>query len=323
MSYGLTHWKVTMLAPYTRKIYHTDHLRIEDGLQAQYDFSQYDMVIFIMPDHSKNLDAQGNRIWVKNGFGGLGIRPYAYLPASWLDGQGNTLAERLNTVAPSSGMAHEALHVYGNYTLNDYPGVADLHGAVLHGYDAHDLGFAPQWLDWQQKYIRSQVAEDKTTVMGITTTRKIAAPSTFVGLFNVLHAGLGVQQLWSYTKPISRIKNRGSPACLEAADTNRIAATSCNSSSSQRWSLKHVQNGAYHLVSEATQTCAEFSQGQLRHKPCSDLLAQRFLIKGASSAGSSIRTLSGECLALSPLSGGGIVGEACNANQTTQLWSFD
>lgn len=327
MSYGLTRWKLKVLAPVTQKIYFTDHLRLEDNIQFSDDLSKYDMVIFIMPDRTRG-DAQGQRHAIKSGFGGLGVRPNAYLPASWLDGPGKSLSERLNSLVASSGMAHEALHVYGGYTRNDYPGVSDLHGSVFHGYEMHDMGFSPEWLNWQEKYIRSQVAEDRSTGLGIVSAQKPEAPSVYVGLFNIMHSGLGVEQLWSYRKPISNIKNLGLPLCLDLnPGRSAMIAANCNSNSSQRWSLRHAQNGAYSLVNDSSQNCIEFNQGQPLQQTCSYSLSQRFLLDPQPKDSVQIKTLTGECLALPPAGGNATAGtirlETCNPTQTQQLWKLN
>lgn len=328
MSYGLTQWKVTMLAPVTQKVYYSDRLVLGNNIQFSDDLSKYDMVIFIMPDRTA-LDAEGNRRLLASGFGGLGVRPNAYLPASWLDGQGKTLSERLASVVASSGMAHESLHVYTGYSNSDYPGVGNLHGADLHGYTTHEQGLVPEWFDWQQKYIRSQVAEDSSVELDLGREQKPAEPSVFVGLFNVMHYGLGVEQLWSYRKPISRIANLQQKLCLDldagsSANGNRVLAASCSSNSQQRWSFRHAQNGAYSLVNENTQQCVELYQGRFVQQACSYALSQRFLLDNLSSGGFAIKTLAGQCLALPAASTPGEIAlESCNTAQLRQSWRFN
>ncbi|HWV15864.1 MAG TPA: RICIN domain-containing protein [Cellvibrio sp.] len=322
MSYGLMKWKLQMLAPITQKVYMTDHLRLEDNIQFSDDLGKYDMVIYIMPDRTLNRDSLGRRIPVISAFGGAGGRPVTFMPASWLDAPGQTLAERLQNLTASSGMGHEALHVYGGYAQNDYQGVENLHGALAHSYGENDRGFIPAWLSWQQHFVRSQVAEDQTTDLYITPAQKPARPALYVGLFNTLHAGLGAEQLWSYSKPVSRIENLGDARCLdlqqiEGTDRIQIRGVACNTQNSQRWSLKHVQNGAYHMVNESSQKCAELSEGQILQKACSSALPQRFLIKH-SSGSFSITTLANQCLALN--GNGSLALTSCDPLATSQQW---
>jgi Cellobiohydrolase A (1,4-beta-cellobiosidase A) len=328
LSYGLMKWDVTVLPAVTQRVYHTDSFRWSTAM-INADLSQYDMVIHLIANRTTNVDGNGVRMQVVNNIGGLGERPYTYMPQSWLNAEGNTLAERLQNVQPSSGMLHESLHTYDNYRLNDYNGVEQVHGAETHGYSQQDCGFPSEWLCWYRGYIRSQIGENTSILSRIHSQEKITGQNvaTYIGNFNVMRGGRSAEQLWSYKKPVSRIRNNGTQSCLsvaagEVVDGAEILPSSCNNDLHQQWSLHVVQNsGAYHVVNQNSRKCADVAFGGLLQQTCAAHLAQRFILGSSDNGRFPIKTLSGQCLAQSV--NNELVLENCSETAPNQRWYFD
>lgn len=332
MSYGLMKWEVTMLPPVNVPVYHPYDVNIGHEFRwneamINADLSQYDLVVHIIPTRTGQVDAQGNRLFVTSTHGGYAGRPHAYMPQDWLDGEGTDLATRLANVKPSPGMLHESLHGYDNYRLNEYNGIDQLHGAEVHGYGINACGLPSEWVCWYTRYIRAQVGENQFHQFGVHAPYPLppAQASTFVGIFNLMREGRGAEQYWSFSKPVSPIRNVGTQSCMDlagenTADNTPIVAWDCHGGVNQLWSFKHVQNGVYHLVSEHSQKCAEFADGSLLQKTCGVSLSQRYLLQTGSNGTVTIKTLGGQCLAFS--SSEDFVLETCSANQPRQNWQF-
>lgn len=323
MSYGLMKWNITVLPPITQKVYRPfNHDILIDLVDFGRDMSQYDLVIHIKP----NFTEMGTRVTHDVGGGGAG--PFnAFIPSDWLTAHGNNLAERLNNLIPHPGLLHESLHNIDQYRFNEYNGIEQLHGAEEHGFANNDCGISADWVCWYMNYIRSQIGENTTTRNGIPTTQKISSTnaSLFVGVFNVMRYGKNAQQLWSYSKPISRLQNISSSACSDLSNTQEgslIIATSCSTNANQQWSFQHTQNGAYMLVNQNTHQCAEFTQGEFRQKSCNFTLNQRFIIQNINSSSFQIKTLNGVCLGIN-IANNSFIADACNANQLNQQWQFN
>lgn len=328
LSYGLMKWDVTLLPTVTERVYRTDSLHWNTAM-INADLSVYDMVIHVMPDRTLAVNNNGQRIPVIDGIGGAANRPYAYMPQSWLTAEGATLAERLQNVLPSTGMLHESLHTYDNYRLNDYNGVEQLHGAGVHGYTIKDCGLPSDWLCWYRGYIRSQIGENASILSGVESPVKISGEDVtqYVGVFHVMRGGRSAEQLWSYNKPFSRIRNNNSQSCLdvawsETADGAAILPWSCHGDMNQQWSLREVQNsGAYHLVNQNSGKCADISSGSMLQQACGVRLAQRFILGSSSNSGFQIKSLSGQCLTHS--SNNSLAMENCSESAPRQRWQFD
>lgn len=332
MSYGLMKWDVTVLPPVNVPVYHPYDVNIGHEFRwntamINEDLSQYDLVVHLIPTRTGEVDAQGNRIFVTSTHGAYAGRPHAYMPQDWLDGEGTDLATRLQNVKPSSGMLHESLHGYDNYRLNEYNGIDQLHGAEVHGYGVNACGLPSEWICWYTNYIRSQIGENQSNQFGVHAPNPVppAQVSTYVGVFNLMREGRGAEQYWSYSKPVSQLRNIGTQSCVDVAggdtaDNTPIIAWNCQSGTNQLWSFKHIQNGAYQLVSENSQKCAEFVDGSLLQKTCGVSLAQRYVLQTATDGSFAIKTLGGQCLAFS--SGDDFVLETCSANQPRQSWQF-
>jgi len=327
ISYGQTSWEITMLQPVTERLYLTNRL-LWDEAQHGTDLSGYDIIIMVIANRVAGSNNDQRHII---GLGGAASGRVTWLPQSWLDGNGSTLTDRLANVKPSPGMLHESLHVYDFYTRSDYNGVAFLHGGEEHGYVFNDCDLPSEWVCWYQNYARSQVAEDTTTTHEITATTKptTATTSHYVGVFNLLHSGIGARQLWSYSKPTSRIENIAHAACIDVSngsliDNAGVIGGTCNSDNSQRWTLKHIQNGTYQLLNENSQRCAEVVNGQLLQIKCRDnnTNTQRFVMTNGSNGEFNLKTLSGQCLTL-PAFSATITAETCNSGQFNQLWKMN
>lgn len=327
LSYGLMKWDVTVLPTVTQKVYHTDYFRWSTAMITG-EIASYDMVIHLIPNRTMITNGNGHRVTVVNDIGGLGERPYAYMPQSWLNAEGNTLAQRLQNVLPSTGMLHESLHTYDNYRLNDYNGVRQVHGAETHGYGMQDCGLPSEWLCWYRGYIRSQIGEDTSIINGLNSVVKLAGSDvTYVGVFNLMRGGRSAEQLWSFRKPVSRIRNNSTGSCLDVAwgnteDGTEILPWSCHTDPNQQWALHEVQNsGAYHLVNQNSGKCAEFTTEGLQQETCGARLAQRFILGSANNGAFQLKDLSGECLTQSL--GDEMIMENCSESSSPQFWYFD
>lgn len=325
ISYGQTSWQVTVLAPVTERVYLTDHLRWHES-QHSADLSSYDLIVIVIANQTAP-NANNQRSYI--GLGGAASGRLSWMPQTWLDSSsGTTLTQRLANVKPSPGMIHEAFHNYDGYTRNDYTGIASLHGGEEHAYGSNDCGLPSEWVCWYRDYGRAQVAEDITTAHEVNAVIKpVPTVSQFVGIFNVLHSGLGIEQQWSFSKPTSRIHNSAYANCIEVngastQDNAGIIGGACNQTNNQRWSLQHIHNGAYHLVNENSQKCGEIVAGQLLQKTCSTALAQRFLIEPASATEFTIKSLGDQCLTLPSFNATAALN-ICNPGQFSQLWSMD
>src|SRR5690606_2899045 len=209
-----------------------------------------------------------------------------------------------------------------------YNGVEQVHGADSHGYTVQDYGLPSEWLCWYRGYVRSQIGENESVLNRVATSTKISGQDvvTYVGAFNMMRGGRSAKQLWSYSKPVSPIRNVGTQNCLDVAgaDTSdgvEILSWGCHNDVNQLWSFRHVQNGTYHLVSENSQKCAEFSAGQMLQKTCSTSLAQRYVLTFSADGSFDIRTLAGQCLAFS--ASGDFLLETCDDDQFNQRWLFN
>ena len=328
LSYGLMKWDVTVLPAVTQRVYHTDHFRWSPGMISE-NLALYDMVIHVIANRTLAVDSNGNRIQVVNNIGGLADRPNAYMPQSWLNAEGNSLSERLQNVLPSSGMLHESLHTYDNYRLNDYNGVEQLHGPEEHGYSVQDCGFPSEWLCWYRGYIRSQIGENTTTLNGVGTSVKLTGQNvaTYVGVFNVMRGGRTAEQLWTYRKPASRIRNNDTQSCVDVASADTEAGAevlpwSCHNGENQLWALHEIQNsGAYHLVNQNSGKCADFFTGDLSQQVCAAHPSQRFILGALNNGAFPIKSLSGECMTHS--SSDELILESCSESATRQYWRFD
>lgn len=333
MSYGLMKWDITVLPAVTQPVYHP----YDEGIGHEFrwnpsmvnaDLSQYDMVVHLIPTRTGEVDANGNRVFVTHTHGAYAGRPDAFMPQDWLDGEGTDLATRLQNVKPSSGMLHESLHTYDNYRLNEYNGVDQLHGAEVHGFGQNACGLPNEWICWYTNYIRSQIGENQSTQYGLHATNPVSPSqaSMYVGVFNVMRGGRSAEQLWSYSKPISRLQNAGTQNCLDVAwadtaDGAQILPWGCHSGANQQWSFRHVQNGVFHLVSENSQKCAELGISGLSQQTCSTTPVQRYILQSVTAAQFQIKTLGGECLAVSTTDQ--VVAEVCSDNAVRQRWQFN
>lgn len=328
LSYGLMKWDVTLLPAVTERVYRTDHLRWSPAM-INANLSVYDMVIHVMPDRTLAVNNNGHRIQVVDGIGGAAGRPDAYMPQSWLNAEGATLAERLQNVLPSTGMLHESLHTYDNYRLNDYNGVEQLHGAGVHGYGSQDCGLPSDWLCWYRGYIRSQIGENASILSGVNSPVKISGEDVtqYVGVFNVMRGGRSAEQLWSYRKPVSRIRNNSTQSCLDvaSADTEagaEVLSWSCHSDENQLWALHEIQNsGVYHLVNQNSGKCADFFTGDLSQQVCAAHPSQRFILGAADNGAFPIKNLAGQCMTQS--SSDQLILESCSESAARQYWRFD
>lgn len=326
LSYGLMKWNVTILPAVTQRVYHTDYFRWSTAM-INADLSQYDMVIHLIANRTTNADGNGIRAQVVNNINGLGERPNVYMPQSWLNAEGSSVAERLQNVQPSTGMLHEALHNYDNYRLNDYNGVEQVHGAETHGYSVQDCGFPSEWLCWYRGYIRSQIGENTSTLSKIHAP-KIAEQNvaTYVGVFNLMRGGRTAEQLWSFRKPAGLIRNANTESCLDVAgadtaDNADILPYTCHGDTNQQWSLHEVQNsGVYQLVNQNSGKCADATTGVLLQQTCNAHLAQRFILGALDNGSLPIKSLLEQCLAQSS---GQVVLENCNESAVSQRWYFD
>ena len=333
MSYGLMQWEVTVLPAVEEPVYHAydDNIGHElrwNSAMVDADLSQYDLVIHVIPTRTASLDSSGNRQMVAHPHGGYAGRPNAYLPADWLDGEGTDLTTRLQNVKPSTGLLHESLHNYDNYRLNDYNGIDQLHGAEVHSFSKTDCGLPSEWICWYTHYIRSQVGENTSNLYDVVAPNKVTGQdvSTYVGLFNLMRAGRGAEQLWSYSKPMGHIQNAGTQECLDVtgastADNVAIIPWNCQTGDNQIWSFKHVQNGTYHLVSYNSGKCAEMLNGVFSQQTCGVTLNQRYLLNEDQNGAFTVKTLGDQCLAIS--AGNEISLQACDADAVNQTWTLN
>lgn len=332
MSYGLMKWEITVLPSVTQKVYFTNRLRWSSSM-INADLSKYDMVTHVMGDLTNILDANGNRVPVSPTTGGNGSRPDLYLPAAWVNSPGaatGQLTQRLSAAKPSAGALHESLHNMDNYRINDNNGVEQLHGAEEHGYTASDCGMT-EWLCFYISYIRSQIGENTTTKRGVATTTKItgSAVSTYAGVFNLMRGGRTGEQLWSFHKPTKRLVNAGVGKCMAVAFSDtasgaQVLAEGCTTNANQKWSLRHVQNGAYHLVNPNSGMCASFFSSLFRQSACYASTTQRWVTEVVSGNEFRIRRADSpftQCLSVD--SNGNILSSTCNSSSTNQRWRFD
>lgn len=328
LSYGLMKWDVTLLPAVTERVYRTDHLRWSPAM-INANLSVYDMVIHVMPDRTLAVNNNGHRIQVVDVIGGAAGRPDAYMPQSWLNAEGATLAERLQNVLPSTGMLHESLHTYDNYRLNDYNGVEQLHGAGVHGYGSQDCGLPSDWLCWYRGYIRSQIGENASILSGVNSPVKISGEDVtqYVGVFNVMRGGRTAEQLWTYRKPASQIRNNNTQSCLDVASADTEAGAevlpwSCHSGENQLWALHEIQNsGVYHLVNQNSGKCADFFTGDLSQQVCAAHPSQRFILGATDNGAFPIKNLAGQCMTQS--SSDQLILESCSESAARQYWRFD
>lgn len=334
-SYGMTKWKITVLPTITGRSYLADGTATTAGglinsgaffgdrasslIQFGQDLTPYDLVIYVWPNQTIT------RVGVNANPGGGAGSKFAFIPSGWATGgTEGPLAQRLIDVIPNSGLLHEILHHSDNRRWNDINGPQQLHGAEENGYDC-----TSDWYCWYKDYIRAQVAVDFTTLQNVSVTPAKVLPENaiiFVGPFNIMHGGEGVEQMWSFAKPFKHIQNVNNSNCLDVnfaglADNTSIVGFSCNSVDlNQSFSLKHVQNGAYQVVAEHSKKCVEVNQTQLVQKTCSNSNSQRFLFSEPVSGNFTIKSLGGLCLALN---GTAAALETCNASNNKQQWHFN
>lgn len=320
MSYGLMQWQVTMLDPVSQPVFNsTDQGLLLEGIQFSQDLSQFDMVIYLMP----NLTANGQ--YVTDNFGATGGRPFVHLPSSWANATGATLAQRLAKVQPSSGLLHESLHNFDNYRLTGYNGLDQLHGAEIHGYGASSCGLPSEWVCWYRDYIRSQVVESPISRTGVVRTSPLPVDdsSLFVGVFEVARGGNSVEQLRQFSRTPSPVRNPASQHCLDVsngslADNAAVIGWSCHGGSNQSWSLQRLSDRSYQLVNSLSEKCLERNNGQLVQRRCALAGSQRWLLDSLASD-VQIRDLTGQCLTLNASLG----LQSCVANQASQQWRLE
>lgn len=334
MSYGLMKWDVTVVPTVSTPVY----LAYDVGMGHDFrwnptmvnaDLSQYDLVVHLVPSYVQNLDANGNRVFVNNFMNGaFAGRPNAVLPSHWMDGEGRTLAERLQNVRPSSGLLHESLHVFDGYLLNSYNGIDQLHGAEVHGYGSNACGMPNEWVCWYTNYIRGQIGEGTSSKFTTVAANPLtgSAVATYTGVFDLMREGKGPEQMWSFSKPVASIENLAASSCLDVAqastaDDVAIVSWSCHGGTNQQWSFKHAQNGAYYLVSENSQKCAEWNGNSLIQKTCGITHAQRYLLNNNQNGTYQLKTLAGKCLSLT--ASNDIAVQTCDTASTRQAWKLN
>lgn len=321
MSYGLMKWKLTMLDPVTQPVFNAKDEGLQlNGISFSQDLSQFDMVIYLMP----NITAQGN--YVIDNFGASGGRPSVFLPSSWANATGANLAQRLANVQPSSGLLHESLHNFDNYRWLGYNGLDQLHGAEIHGYGVSACGLPSEWICWYRDYIRSQVVESVQSRTGLNRASPLPIDdsSLFVGVFNVARGGDSIEQLRNFSRAPSPVRNAAAQQCLDVsqaslADNAPVLGWSCHGGSNQVWSLKRLNDRSYQLVNQLSNKCLERANGQLLQRSCGLSGAQRWLLSDPLAAEVQIQDLAGQCLSLSP----SLSLQSCVANQPSQQWRFD
>jgi hypothetical protein len=192
-SYDLTTWDVELLptvedVPLHRgagpgEVPDTDRFLSEAGLTSLY--GRYDSVIFFYSRFAATGDGVANGPCCFWGGGQQIIFMNQMTRGGWPDDFQNYY------------LLHEALHDYESFNdgrLHFYNGADGLHGGEEHGYHGGDNGEA-DFLQWQRRYIRNQVAELDSMRSGVD----FASPppesgDLWVGVFDAMRRGVDWSQ---------------------------------------------------------------------------------------------------------------------------------